>query len=119
MQRLSAVTFLRTSLFNRLQRITATALLSLVLSPAAFSGDDGDCISDWGTAGEIVRRERLVTVEQLAAGARRDLGGAIIKATLCRESGAYVYRLVVREESGQMRGAVVSADSGVEFAKRR
>lgn len=113
------MTSLQTSRLNWPQRIAATALLSLTLSAAAQSGDDGDCIVDWGAAGELVRRERLVTVEQLAAGAHRDLGGVIIKATLCRESGAYVYRLVIREASGQMRGAVVSADSGIETAKRR
>lgn len=62
-------------------------------------------MSDWGTAGEIVRTQGLRTVEQIAKASK----GQIVKATLCKEGGKYIYRLVVRDGAGQLKNVVLSA----------
>lgn len=71
------------------------------------------CMSDWGAAGEIVRREGLRTVEQLAQASPQQLKGEIVRATLCQDGGAYVYRLVVRASNGQLRNVVLTAADAV------
>lgn len=82
------------------------ALAGALSSPA--SAEEG-CLSDWGAAGEIVRREGLRTVEQLTLEEPRQLDGQIVKATLCREAKGYVYRLVVRGPGGQMKNVMLNA----------
>jgi len=67
------------------------------------------CLSDWGAASQIVRAQGLRTVEQLARSSEQQLKGEIVRATLCQEAGAYVYRLVVRDRSGQLKAVVLDA----------
>lgn len=77
------------------------------------------CFSDWGTAGAIVRKEGLITVEQLAADRKADALGDIVKATLCLEDDTYIYRLVVRDASGQLKSVVVQAQTSAPAASDR
>lgn len=65
-----------------------------------------DCFADWGAAGEVVRREKLRTVEDLAAAEKE---GKIVKSTLCLAVGGYVYRLVIRAPDGHLKATVVPA----------
>lgn len=81
--------------------------------PAAHA----ECLSDWGAAAEVVRANGLQTVEQLAKTSPQQLKGQIIKATLCEEGGDFVYRLVVRDGTGQMKNVVIDA-SGTGLAAR-
>lgn len=69
----------------------------------------GGCVPDWGAAGDIVRREGLLTIEQVSRMSPQQLKGQIIQATLCESGGGYVYRLVVRDPSGAMRNVELSA----------
>ena len=92
----------------------AALVIGLAVSlPAA----NADCLSDWGAAAEVVRANGLQTVEQLAKTSPQQLKGQIIKATLCEEGGGFVYRLVVREATGQMKNVVIDA-SGSGLAAR-
>jgi uncharacterized membrane protein YkoI len=86
--------------------IVVSAVAALSLGAAAA---DDDCYGDWSVAAPIVREEGLVTVEQLSVAARANLKGDIVKTTLCRERGEYVFRLVVKSLNGQLRGLTVDA----------
>ena len=82
--------------------------LTLLLPQLALAADD-TCYSDWSVAAPIVRQENLMTVEQLSAAARSKLNGDIVKTTLCKVNGNYVFRLVVRSASGQLSSMTVDA----------
>jgi hypothetical protein len=75
------------------------------VSPASAE----DCYADWGVAGEIVRREKLVTVQQLTQANTAGLIEAIVKTTLCKDGDDYIYKLVVRGAGGQLKTVVVDA----------
>lgn len=92
------------------------AAASLAFSQAAGAET---CIADWGTAGEIVRREQLVSVEQIARRVKADGLGQILQTTLCRNGGGYVYRLVVRDGAGQLKNAIISAKGQGTIASQR
>ena len=70
-----------------------------------------ECLNDWGMAGEIVRREKLVTVEEVYKSLEADGVGQIVKSTLCHSDSGYVYRLVIRSPTGQLKSTVMSAKS--------
>jgi uncharacterized membrane protein YkoI len=68
-----------------------------------------DCMADWGVAGEIVRREKLMTVQQLAQSGAAGAAGQIVKTTLCKDGDDYVYKVVARQANGQLKTIVVDA----------
>lgn len=90
-----------------LKSFLVAALLWVVPVSAVLAEDN--CISDWSEAAPLVRQHGLMPVEKLTPLARQKLKGDIVKVTLCKENGAYVYRLVVREPSGPMRTITVDA----------
>lgn len=81
---------------------SATALLPV-------SAEAGACYSDWSVAAPIVRQEGLVTVERLASLAKGKVSGDIVKTTLCRDSGGFVYRLVLLDAHGKLSNRIVDA----------
>lgn len=84
------------------------ALLGFLLAGPARPALADTCIEDWGAAGEIVRAEGLLTMEDLSSG-QQAVRGTIVKATLCRAEGGYHYRLVVRTKGGQMETLTLNA----------
>jgi hypothetical protein len=70
-----------------------------------------DCLSDWGMAGQIVRRENLITVEEVSRSLAADGLGELVKTTLCRSPEGYFYRLVIRMPTGQLKTTVMTAKS--------
>ena len=68
-----------------------------------------ECLTDWGAAGEIVRREKLLTVQQLTQGEVTALPGQIVKTTLCKDGDDYIYKVVIRDPSGSLKSLVVDA----------
>ena len=70
---------------------------------------DDDCLNDWGLAGQIVRRERLITVEEVAKSLAADGVGQLVRMTLCRSKEGYFYRLVIRGPTGVLKSTVMSA----------
>ena len=68
-----------------------------------------DCYADWGVAGEIVRREKLVTVQQLTQSNAAGLPGQIVKTTLCKDGDDFIYKIVIRQADGQLKTIVVDA----------
>jgi hypothetical protein len=106
-----------------LKRFSGIRLMALALGaigalsvPVAASAT---CFNDWGTAGAIVRKEGLITIEQLAADRKADSLGDIVKATLCLEDEGYIYRLVVRDKTGQLKSVTVQAQSNDPDARDR
>jgi hypothetical protein len=84
------------------------ALASVGAGAPAFAEE---CLTDWGIAGEIVRRQKLLTVQQLSQSNAAGLPGQIVKTTLCKDGDDYVYKVVVRQASGQLKTIVVDARS--------
>lgn len=70
-----------------------------------------DCLTDWGMAGQIVRRKNLITVEEVSRSLAADGVGELVKTTLCRSDDGYFYRLVIRSPTGQLKSAVMNAKS--------
>jgi len=70
-----------------------------------------DCLNDWGLAGQIVRQEKLITVEEVAKSLTADGVGQLVKTTLCRSAEGYFYRIVIRSPTGQLKSSVMSARS--------
>lgn len=94
--------------------ITLASAVAATLAPAASQADV--CLPDWGIAGEIVRRENLITIEELRSEILPAGQGQIVKSTLCRSAKGYVYRFVVRDRAGQLRNTVVPAARSTEPA---
>jgi hypothetical protein len=80
-----------------------------VMLPGSVCAED--CMNDWGMAGQIVRRENLITVEEVSKSLAADGIGQLVKTTLCRSDTGYFYRLVVRMPTGQLRTTVMEAKS--------
>ena len=70
-----------------------------------------DCVADWSTAVQIVEKEHLLTVGQVAAAHAGAIPGKIVKTTLCREKDGFVYRLVIRNPAGRLQNIVVDAQN--------
>lgn len=68
-----------------------------------------ECLDDWGMAGEIVRRENLITVEEVSKSLAADGVGQLVKTTLCKSETGYFYRLVIRSPTGQLRTTIMTA----------
>ncbi len=68
-----------------------------------------DCLTDWGMAGQIVRKENLITVEEVSRSLAADGIGELVKTTLCRSEDGYFYRLVIRMPTGQLKTTVMTA----------
>ena len=84
-------------------------LLAATLVPLAAFGQSEPCFADWSAAGAVVKSEGLVTVDQLTKLARAKLGGEVVRTTLCESKGGYVYKLVIRDASGQINTVTVDA----------
>lgn len=67
------------------------------------------CFSDWSAASIIVKAESLVTVEQLTKLAPAKLGGDVVRSALCETKSGFVYKLVIRDKTGQLKSHVVDA----------
>jgi uncharacterized membrane protein YkoI len=101
-----------------MQRWTLGLLLALMLLPAGATAraEDAACYANWSDAAPVVRAQGLVDMERLSALASTSLAGAeIVRTTLCREQGRFVYRLVVREAKGRLK--MVSVDARLPFAR--
>lgn len=84
----------------------------LVLAAAFAAGPsvaEGACIADWSLAAPIVKSEGLAPVETLSRSARTRLGGEVVKTTLCRRDGTYVYDVVVKMPGGQVKSQTLDA----------
>jgi hypothetical protein len=92
-------------------RIIGALLLAAALSAGGALAADSTCVDDWSIAAPIVKKEGLVTVEQLSALVRSRLEAIIVKCTLCEEKGGYVFHLVVRGANGKLKSVTVDARS--------
>ncbi|WP_045836056.1 hypothetical protein [Hyphomicrobium sp. 99] len=90
-----------------LRRALAAATTAVLLPCAAARADN--CVTDWGMAGQIVRQENLLTVEEMSRSLAADGIGKLVKTTLCRSEAGYFYRLVIRSPTGQLRTTVMTA----------
>ena len=90
-------------------RMLIAALLAAALPSQSSAGEEQSCITDWSIAAPIVRKEGLVSVEELSAQIRERLKSSIVKTTLCQEKGAYAFRLVVRGAQGELKSLKLDA----------
>lgn len=92
-----------TGIMSAVSVMSAAALLL----PGAARADD--CLTDWGMAGQIVRREKLITVQEVSRSLAADGIGEVVKTTLCRSPDGYFYRIVIRGPSSQLRTTIITA----------
>jgi hypothetical protein len=90
-------------------RRAAAGLAAAVLPYSAAHAVD--CLTDWGMAGQIVRRENLITVEEVSRSLAADGVGVLVKTTLCHSEDGYFYRLVIRSPTGRLKTTVMTAKS--------
>lgn len=84
-------------------------LAAVVAAGIAVPAMAEECLTDWGAAGQIVRREKLLTVQQLTQEESVLLPGKPIKTTLCKVGDDYIYKVVVRLSGGALKTIVVDA----------
>jgi uncharacterized membrane protein YkoI len=89
-------------------RTLATIVLA-VFAPPAVGAESAGCYASWSVAAPIVRKEGLTTVETLSRVAQAKISGDIVKTTLCKENGDFVYRLLIRSPKGQLSKKTVDA----------
>lgn len=96
-----------------MRRLTIKPLILVfaLLSMGAAAARADECLTDWGVAGEIVRHEKLLTVDEVSRSLAADGVGQLVKTTLCHSTGGYVYRLVIRQPSGRLTTTIMSAKS--------
>ncbi len=87
----------------------ALALLRPAAAGTAAVAQGATCWDDWGEAAEIVRREHLATVAEVAEGARAHMRGKLLRTRLCEADGVFTYHLVVRSPHGVLRPVTVDA----------
>ena len=94
---------------QRLKTLSPFLLAALVAAGFSASARAEDCYADWGAAGAVVRAQKLMTVQQLSQPGATGVAGDIVKTTLCKDGDDYIYKLVVRDASGQLKTVVVDA----------
>lgn len=94
--------------------LCAAALLVplLVPSPAAAQGDSQGCLSS-GDTSEAVAARQVVAPGAAIVLAREAVPDAdVLRAALCRDPDALVYRIVVLRQDGRVVRVTVDAPSG-------
>lgn len=81
----------------------------LSVAKAAGTAPSTGCFADWSSASPVVRSEVLTPVRDILAHARALGLGEVMRVTLCRDDGRYVYRLLVRAPSGLIAPLTVDA----------
>jgi hypothetical protein len=91
--------------------IAASIVLATVILAGAGSAQAQDtrCFANWSEAAQVAKKEQLVGVEQLSRFSKAQLGGDIVKSTLCAIGQRFRYRLIVRPKEGPLRSVEVDA----------
>lgn len=99
---------------NRVSTVLSAATLAMVLmagsslaAPAAPA--PGTCLDDWSDAAPIVVSEGLTPARDIQIHARRHYASDLVRITLCREEGGYVYRLLLRDDRGRINHLKINA----------
>lgn len=85
--------------------VSAVAVAVLVAGSPAMAET---CYTDWTEAGPIVKAEGLVSAKEIQELAREQVGGNLIKITLCEDAGSFTYKLVV-DNDGELKDVTVDA----------
>ncbi len=106
---------------SKLLRLPFAALAGIMMlaGPQTRTAWAETCYADWGAASQIVKQFKLMTVDQLAKEASGQLGGQIVKTTLCKDGDDYIYKIVVRDAKGALKTVVMGADSASLAATKR
>lgn len=80
---------------------TASMALVPILALPAHAKDEA-CFESWSEAAPIVQSEGLVSTHDLYQQLRDRHSGEVIRITLCREGQRFVYRVVLRQDSGRL-----------------
>ena len=90
-------------------RIILSSFVILTAAAPTALARNKVCIDRWSDAAPVVAANALVKVEELTAKAPKQLGGSIVKATLCETNGSYTYALVLRTTKGKLKSVTVDA----------
>ena len=88
--------------------LALAALVGPAFAPVA-QATGAKCYPDWSQASEIVSREELAPISVLTDAAKSAAQAEIVRTVLCRISGAYVYRVVLKDDTGRLRTETVNA----------
>lgn len=91
--------------------IMTLALFAMLSLPAAAQEQQPRCLSRAEQRAAIAAGEAipLATARQML---RQRMGGELVRARLCRESGRLVYRLTVLARDGKVRQVSIDATNG-------
>lgn len=89
--------------------VAALGAMVLLGAGTPARAHDETCWDDWGEAAEVVRRENLASVAEVAERARAHTPGRLLRTRLCEADGVYTYHLVVRGPRGVLRPVTVDA----------
>jgi hypothetical protein len=96
-------------MFFKVLRLSFAAIIACASTSGWAKAET--CYADWGAAAQIVRQFNLITVDRLSREMVGGIGGQIVKTTLCKDGDDYIYKLVVREPTGQLKTVVMGADA--------
>lgn len=77
-----------------------------MVAPAAA---DESCFSDWSAAATVVKEHGLVPVDRIGVMAKRSSGSQLVKIELCKVSGGFIYKMVMRGPDGRFKRLEVNA----------
>jgi len=97
------------SLKRRALVALAATVCLVAASAAQLSASQPACWPEWSDAAAVVERERLASAKGVHVLARQHTGGELLRITLCEQGGAYVYRLLVRDDQGRVSSHTVDA----------
>lgn len=95
--------------WGALVSVALTLIATALLAPKPAQARGVQCFPDWSQASEIVSREELAPIAVLTGAARSAAASEIVRTVLCKMSGAYVYRVVLKDSSGRLRTETVNA----------
>ena len=84
-------------------------LVGLTCASIGVLAEPDVCLSDWSAASVLIKTEGLVTLDHLTKLAPSKLGGDVVRSALCEGKTGYVYKLIVRDKTGQLKTHVVDA----------
>lgn len=95
---------------NRLIQMSPLLLGLTWASPGVQAQGDA-CFSDWAAAAIVIKAESLMTVEELTQLAPSKLAGNVVRTSLCENDRGFIYKLVIKDKSGQIKLLTVDAKS--------
>lgn len=98
---------------------SAVAIVVPLGAVALEASEKRECFRDWTEASRIVARENLIGVKELSAAAKSQADARVVRTVLCRDGKAYVYRVVLRTQTGRLSTRTIDAAKSVAGRSKR